>query len=331
MRLFFKYHGIVSRVYSTKYGMQSRDTFTLSFNLTILGTGSATPVLTRNPTAHYLQIEQDGYLIDCGEGAQNQLLRYKLRPTRLKYIFITHLHGDHYFGLIGLISTLNMHRRTEDLWIFGPKGLAEIITIQLKYSDAWLNFKLHFIETDTKKSYQLFENEHITVTTIPLIHRVECCGFLFKEKPHKHKIVKKTMPTDLTIKQIKDLKNGKNVMNEDGTIKYDYQDYTIPSSKSKSYAFCSDTLYDESIIDIIKNVDLLYHEATFLHDLELRALQTNHSTAKQAGQIAKKANVGKLLIGHFSSRYKDLLPLLEEVNSEFENSELAQEGMSFEI
>ena len=303
----------------------------MSFNLTILGTGSATPVLTRNPTAHYLQIEQDGYLIDCGEGTQNQLLRYKLRPTRLKYIFITHLHGDHYFGLIGLISTLNMHRRTEDLWIFGPKGLSEIITIQLKYSDAWLNFKLHFIETDTKKSYQLLDNEHITVTTIPLIHRVECCGFLFREKPQKRKIVKETMPNDLTIEQIKALKDGKNVLNEDGSLKYDFQKYTTPSVKSKSYAFCSDTLYYEPIIEIIKDVNFLYHEATFLHDLELRASQTNHSTARQAGQIAKKANVGKLLIGHFSSRYKDLLPLLEEVRTEFSNSELAEEGMNFEI
>lgn len=303
----------------------------MSFNLTILGTGSATPVLARNPTAHYLQIEQDGYLIDCGEGTQNQLLRYKLRPTRLKYIFITHLHGDHYFGLIGLLSTLNMHRRSDDLWIFGPKGLAEIITIQLKYSDAWLNFKVHFIETDTKNSYQLFENEQITVTTIPLIHRVECCGFLFREKPQKHKIVKETMPSDLSIEQIKILKDGKNVMNEDGSLKYDYRDYTVPSVKCKSYAFCSDTLYSEPIIDIIKNVDLLYHEATFLHDLELRAFQTNHSTAKQAGQIARKANVGKLIIGHFSSRYKDLLPLLEEAQLVFPNTELAEEGINYEI
>jgi ribonuclease Z len=303
----------------------------LSFNLTILGTGSATPVLTRNPTAHYLQIEQEGYLIDCGEGTQNQLLRYKIRPSRLKYIFITHLHGDHYFGLIGLISTLNMHRRTEDLWVFGPKGLAEIITIQLKYSDAWLNFKLHFIETDTKKSYQLYENEHITVTTIPLIHRVECCGFLFREKPQKYKIAKETMPSDLTIEQIKRLKEGKNVMNEDGSVKYNFKDYTKPSVKSKSFAFCSDTLFHEPIVDIIKNVDVLYHEATFLSDLEIRAFQTNHSTAKQAGQIARKANVGKLLIGHFSSRYKDVSPLLEEVKNEFPNSALAEEGMFFEI
>ncbi len=304
----------------------------MSFNVTILGTGSATPVLARNPTAHYLQIEQDGYLIDCGEGTQNQLLRYKLRPTRLKYIFISHLHGDHYFGLIGLISTLNMHRRTEDLWVFGPKGLSEIITIQLKYSDAWLNFKLHFIETDTKKSYQLLENDHITVMTIPLIHRVECCGFLFREKLQKHKIVKETMPTDLTIEQIKTLKDGKNVLFEDGTtVKYNFREYTIPLVKGKSYAFCSDTLYNEPIIEIIKNVDLLYHEATFLDELIIRATQTNHSTAKQAGEIAKRANVGKLVIGHFSSRYKELDELLAEARAVFPNTILGEEGQTIEL
>jgi ribonuclease Z len=303
----------------------------LTFNLTILGTGSATPVLTRNPTAHYLQIGQDGYLIDCGEGTQNQLLRYKLKTTRLKYIFITHLHGDHYFGLIGLISTMNMHRRTEDLWVFGPKGLAEIITIQLKYSDAWLNFKLHFIETDTENSYQLFENEQVTVTTIPLVHRVPCCGFLFQEKPHKHKIIKETMPNDLTFEQIKLLKEGEDILNEDGTVKYKNAEFTKPSGKCRSYAFCSDTLFHEPIIEIIKNVDLLYHEATFLNELINRATQTNHSTAKQAGEIAKRAKVGKLIIGHFSSRYKELDLLLEETKAVFPNTVLGEEGMNIEF
>jgi len=303
----------------------------LSFHLTILGTGSATPVLSRNPTAHYLQIEQEGYLIDCGEGTQNQILRYKLRATRLKYIFITHLHGDHYFGLIGLISSLNMHRRTEDLWVFGPKGLAEIITIQLKYSDTWLNFKLHFIETNTKRSYQLFENEHITVTTIPLVHRIECCGFLFREKLNQYKIVKDRIPSDLTIEQIKTLKGGENVITEDGSVIFDFRDYTIPMVKGKSYAFCSDTLYNEPIIEIIKNVDLLYHEATFLDELSTRATQTNHSTAKQAGKIAKRAEVGKLIIGHFSSRYKELDKLLAEAKAIFPNTSLAEEGKTIEI
>jgi ribonuclease Z len=303
----------------------------LSFQITILGTGSATPVLTRNPTAHHLQIGQDGYLIDCGEGTQNQLLRYKIRPTKLKYIFITHLHGDHYFGLIGLLSTFNMHRRTDDLWIFGPKGLAEIITIQLKYSDAWLNFKLHFIETDTEKSYQLFENECVTITTIPLVHRVPCCGFLFREKPKQYKILKGKMPQNLSINEIKKLKNGEDILDEDGSLKYSFKDYTEPAQKPKSYAFCSDTLYHEPIIDIIKDVDVLYHEATFLHELLPRATQTNHTTAYQAGLIAQKANVGKLIIGHFSSRYKDVEPLLEEAKTAFEHTVLAEDGLVIEI
>jgi ribonuclease Z len=249
----------------------------------------------------------------------------------LKYIFITHLHGDHYFGLIGLISTLNMHRRTEDLWIFGPKGLAEIITIQLKYSDAWLNFKLHFIETDTEQSYQLFENEQVSVTTIPLVHRVPCCGFLFKEKPQKHKIVKGKLPKDLTVPEIKMLKNGEDILDENGVLKYKNSDYTIPADKIRSYAFCSDSLYHEPIIEIIKDVEVLYHEATFLHELLPRANQTNHTTAYQAGLIAKKANVKTLIIGHFSSRYKDLEPLLEETKAVFRNTILAEDGMIIEL
>jgi ribonuclease Z len=303
----------------------------LSFQLTILGTGSATPVVNRNPTAHYLQIEQDGYLIDCGEGTQIQLLKYKLRPTRLKYIFITHLHGDHFFGLIGLISTLNMHQRMDDLWIFAPKGLAEIITIQLKYSDAWLNFKIHFIETDTEKSYQVFENEYVTVTTIPLIHRVPCCGFLFREKSHQRNLLKEKLPSDLTIEQIRLLKQGCDIADEQGNIKYYNHDYTKPGLKCKSYAFCSDTLYHEDIINIVQGVDVLYHEATFLDELLSRATQTCHTTARQAGVIARKAQVGKLVIGHFSSRYKDLEPLLIESKQEFANTILSEEGLSISI
>lgn len=303
----------------------------MSFQLTILGTGSATPVLSRNPTAHHLQIEQEGYLIDCGEGTQSQLLRYKIRTTKLKYIFITHLHGDHFFGLIGLLSTLNMHRRIEDLWLFGPKGLTEIITLQLKYSDTRLNFKIHFKETQTEKSYLLFENDYVTITTIPHIHRVPCCGFLFQEKSKKRKIIKSTKPADLTFEQIRMLKNGEDILTENGLLKYKNEDYTVPSMKSSSYAFCSDTLYNEAIIDIVKNVDLLYHEATFLDELLPRATQTNHSTTKQAATIAKKAKVGKLIIGHYSSRYKELETHLAEAREVFMNTYLAIEGETHKV
>jgi ribonuclease Z len=303
----------------------------LSFQLTILGTGSATPVLTRNPTAHHLQIEQEGYLIDCGENTQQQLLHFKIRTTKLKYIFITHLHGDHFFGLIGLLSTLNMHRRMDDLWVFGPKGLSEIITLQLKYSDTRLNFKIIFKETNTEHSYQLFENEFITVTTIPLVHRVPCCGFLFREKTRKRKIIKELKPSDLSVEEVKLLKEGSDILNIDGSIKYRNEDFTIPSLKSCSYAFCSDTQYYEPIIDIIKNVDILYHEATFLHELLPRATQTFHSTTKQAATIAKKAKVGKLIIGHYSSRYKELDAHLAEAREVFMNTSLAIEGDTYKI
>lgn len=224
-----------------------------------------------------------------------------------------------------------MHRRIEDLWIFAPKGLAEIITIQLKYSDTRLNFKIHFTETQTEKSYLLFENENVTITTIPLIHRVPCCGFLFREKSKKRKIVKNTKPSDLTFEEIKMLKDGEDIINADGSVKYKNENYTIPSLKSCSYAFCSDTLFNESIIDIVKNVDLLYHEATFLDELLPRATQTNHSTTKQAALIAKKAKVGKLIIGHYSSRYKELETHLAEAREVFMNSYLAIEGETHKI
>ncbi|MFC0183695.1 RNAse Z [Pseudarcicella hirudinis] len=304
----------------------------MSFQLTILGTGSATPVLNRHPTSHHLIIDQEGYLIDCGEGTQLQLLAYKLRPSKIKYIFITHLHGDHYFGLIGLLSTFNLHRRTDDLWIFGPEGLAEIITIQLKYSDSRLMFKIHFTETDTEKSYQLFENEHVTIHTIPLIHRVPCCGFLIREKERKRNLIKEIIPAGLSYEDLKRLKDGYDILDENGQILYKNQDYTTESSnKPRSYAFCSDTLYHRPIIDQVKGVDLLYYEATFLDELSQRAFDTNHSTALQAGMVARDAKVGKLIIGHFSSRYKVLDDHLTEARSVFPNTDLAVEGESLLI
>lgn len=303
----------------------------MNFELTILGTGSATPVLTRNNTAHYLLIKNKGYLIDCGEGTQFELLRNKIGATWIKYIFITHLHGDHYFGLVGLISTMSMHRRTEDLYIFGPKGLSEILTLQFQYSGTWLNFKIHFVETDTENHYLLYENDDVTIHTIPLVHRVPCCGFLFKEKSRKRNIIKDLKPNDITVEQIKTLKDSENVLNSDGTILYNFEEYTSPARSSISYAFCSDTKFHEPVIDIVRGVDYLYHEATFLHELLPRATQTNHTTAKQAGEIAKLAGVGQLIIGHFSSRYKETETLLAEAQAVFPNTILAKEGLVLDM
>lgn len=303
----------------------------MSFHLTILGTGSANPVVTRNATSHFLMVEQEGYLFDCGEATQTQLLRFKLKATRIKYIFITHLHGDHFFGLIGLLSTLNMHHRVDDLYIYGPKGLAEVLTLQMKYSDTRLNFKVHFEETRAEESYLLMENDHVKVTTIPLVHRVACCGFLIEEKEKPHKILKELLPANISIEQIKLLKEGQDVLDDNGEVLYSCDYYTIKGTEPDSYAFCTDTAYHPPILPIIKGVKLLYHETTFLHELEERAKETCHSTAYQAGQIAKEANVKNLLIGHFSSRYKDLTPFIDEARQVFDKTILGEDGMTIDF
>jgi ribonuclease Z len=253
--------------------------------LTVLGTGSATPTLMRNPTAHVLETGGEKYLIDCGEGTLRQMMLHKLRLSKLKYIFISHLHGDHYFGLMNILISLNYQDRTDDLWIFGPPGLSEIITLQFKYANTALRFQIYYNEVQSEKAYLLFENEHLTVETIPLVHRVHCSGYLFRTK----------------------------------------------NTESKSYAFCSDTIYNESIIPLVQGIDLLYHEATFGEPMKQWAKKTYHSTAHEAALIAQKAGVKRLMIGHYSARYHEVLPLLEEAQKVFENTVLAEEGMKYVI
>ncbi len=299
--------------------------------VTILGTGSATPSLLRNPSAQILSDDHEYYLIDCGEGTQNQLIKLKVKANKIKNIFISHLHGDHYFGLIGLISSLNLANRTEPLTIFGPKGLNEIIIIQLRYARTTLHFKLEFIELDTEKAYAIIDNEFITISTVPLIHRIPCCGFLFIEKQKKRNIIKGKLPSEATIEEIIALKNGMDVLNPDNSVKFNFKDFTQEPAQPKSYAYCSDTAFSEKIINQIANVNLLYHEATFKEDLLLRANATLHSTSKQAASIAKLANADKLLIGHFSSRYHDLTENLLEAKEVFENTEIAIEYQIYEI
>lgn len=299
--------------------------------LIILGTGSATPSLLRNPSAQVLITDHESYLIDCGEGTQMQLLKHKIKLNKIKHIFISHLHGDHYFGLIGLISSLNLANRTEPLTIFGPKGLDQIISLQLKYGHSVVHFKLSFIEIEPESSYILLDNEHITISTIPLDHRVSCTGFIFAEKEQKRNLIKDKIPKEIKFEEIAQLKNGENILNSNGSVKYNFLDFTFSQNSAKKYAYCSDTAYSEKIITQINGVDLLYHEATFRHDLLERAKITHHSTAKQAGQIAKQAEVKQLIIGHFSSRYIDLQENLEEAKIEFENTLLAIEGETFLI
>lgn len=268
-------------------------------------------------------------MIDCGEGAQIQLFRYKIKINKIHAIFISHLHGDHFFGLMGLLNTMNLRGRTEPLYLHAPKGLQEIIILQLKYSYSILSYSIHFVETNQEESVFLFEDEKVTVHTIPLLHRIPCCGFLFREKEKDKNLIKEKIPVDLPVAGRIALKKGENFEYKNQILKN--EDYTYEPNKRRSYAFCSDTVYLPSLVEIIKDVDLLYHEATFTHVHEKRAEETFHSTAHQAALIAKEANVGKLILGHFSTRYYDLLPVLEEAKAVFSNSFLAIEGETFSV
>jgi ribonuclease Z len=303
----------------------------LPFEIKILGSSSATPVYNRNPSSQLLNIDHDLFLVDCGESTQLQLNKYKIKFNKIDHIFISHLHGDHYLGLVGLISTMHLHGRKKDLYLYGPPGLDEIITLQFKYSETFLNYKIIFKALETEKVTIIFETDTLTVETIPLTHRIKCCGFLFREKPKRRRINKENLPSGLLLQEIVELKNGKDILDENGKIKYKNEDYTLPPKKSRSYAYCADTIYTENFIPQIKNIDILYHESTFLHDLKLRALETYHSTAIDAATIALKANVKQLLLGHFSSRYKDIEPLLTEARTIFPNSYLAIEGETFNL
>tara|TARA_B100000965_G_scaffold394336_2_gene406367 strand:- start:1770 stop:2615 length:846 start_codon:yes stop_codon:yes gene_type:complete len=276
-----------------------------------------------------VNVEGKYYLVDCGEGTQLQLKRYKLRAQRINNIFISHLHGDHYLGLMGLLSTMHLMGRNKPLNLYGPRGLAEIITLQLRYSETIFNYDLKFIEVDASRSQVIHEDELICVHSIPLNHRIPCSGFLFEEKTKNRRIRREMLPDDMSVRNIIRLKKGEDIYAEDGTLLYKNKDMTLPPRQSFRYAYCSDTKYDESIIPIIEGADMLYHEATFLEEHLDRATSTYHSTAKEAATIAQKANVGKLLLGHFSARYKELEPLEAEAREVFAESYLAIEGEEF--
>ena len=260
-----------------------------------------------------------------------QLMKFQTNMHRINHIFISHLHGDHYLGLMGLIFTMHLLRRTNDLHIHAPRGLDEIITVQLKHSRSATNFRIifHPIESGIRKV--VFEDSAVSVETIPMVHKLPTTGFLFREKTKPRRIDKTKLPKGLLIRQLAGLKNGLDVVDEDGNILYKNSDLTYEPRKSRSYAYCSDTAYNESMVDQIRGVDILYHEATFTADEESRAIETLHSTAGHAAKIAQDAKVSKLLLGHFSARYKDLDPVLAEARQAFDNVELALEGTTFSI
>ncbi len=299
--------------------------------LTILGCYAATPRTITNPTSQVLEIKNRMFLIDCGEGTQVQLRKNKIKFSKINQVFISHLHGDHFFGLIGLISTFSLLGRTTDLHIYGPKGIKEIILLQLRLSNSWTNYDLYFHELELEVSETIFEDDKVVVTTIPLKHRVYTNGFLFQEKIGERKLnMDAVLNHEIESCYYQKIKNGKDITLEDGRI-ISNSILTFDPIQPKSYAFCSDTVYHEAILSIIENVDVLYHESTFLESEDALALKTLHSTAKQAAQIALKANVKLLILGHYSTRYDNITVFQEEAKTIFPEVLLADDGKTFEL
>ena len=298
----------------------------MSTYLTILGYNSAIPTVKSAPTAQFLEMEERCFLIDCGEGTQVQLRKAKTKFSKINHIFISHLHGDHVFGLPGLISSFRLLGRETPLHVYGPKGIKEMMETIFRITETHQGFEVVFHELSSKKSEKVFEDNRVEVFTIPLDHRIYCNGYLFKEKPKERHLNMQEIYKypEIEICDYHNLKRGKDIQLSDGYILKN-ENLTKPAEPSVSYAFCSDTRYLESIIPIIKNVDVLYHEATFLHDLKKMADYTGHTTALEAAKIARKANVKKLILGHFSNRYNDLSVFLNEACEIFPETYLPEQ------
>jgi ribonuclease Z len=303
----------------------------LSFALTILGSSGALPAYGRFPSSQYLTIQNRHFLIDCGEGAQMQLMKYQNPVHRINHIFISHLHGDHYLGLVGLLFSMHLQKRTADLHLYSQKGLDEIILLHLKYSKSILNYTIQFHLFEPEQPVILFEDEALTVETIPLIHKLPCAGFLFREKQKPFRIDKQKLLPDMKLQHIVLLKTGADVYDDNHNLLYRNSDFTLPPTLSYSYAYCSDTAWNAGMITQLQQVTMLYHEATFMEDERDKAIETKHSTALDAARMAQQTQAGKLLIGHFSARYRELEPVLAEARTVFANTELAIEGNTFEL
>ncbi|TDS14386.1 RNAse Z [Maribacter caenipelagi] len=300
-------------------------------HLTVLGCYAATPRTLTNPTSQVLEINNHIILIDCGEGTQVELRRHKIKFSRINHIFISHLHGDHFFGLPGFISTMRLLGREKELHVYGPKGIKEAITLLLKLGDSWTNYPLLFHELSSKESELVFEDEKISVTTIPLDHRIYTNGYLFREKVGKRKLnIEAAEKYGIDKAYYQNIKNGKDVTLDNGEI-IGNNELTFDPPKPKSYAFCSDTIYDESLAAKIKDVDVLYHESTFLESEVELATKTKHATALQAAKVAKDANVKTLVLGHYSTRYKSIELFKEEASKIFPNVLLANDGKTFDF
>lgn len=299
--------------------------------VTILGCYAATPRTLTHPTSQVLEIKNHLFLIDCGEGTQVQLRKQKVRFSKINHIFISHLHGDHFFGLPGLVATFRLLGRLNPLHIYGPKGIKEAVTLLLKLGDSWTNYPLHFHELTSQASEVIFENKKVTVTTIPLDHRVYTNGFLFQEKVGPRKLeVQAVEAHGIDTCYFQNIKDGKDAPNSAGKLIPNAQLSSDPKPV-KSYAFCSDTAYFPEIIPQIKGVTVLYHESTFLETEADLAIKTKHSTAQQAAKIASAASVETLILGHYSTRYDGLELFKEEAEVHFKPVFLADDGREFEF
>jgi len=298
-------------------------------SILILGSGSATPCLSRNPAGILVKAENASYLVDCGEGTQLQLRKFKESIQRINQIFISHLHADHFLGLFGLLSTQGLLGRERSLEVYAPKGMKEIIDVQLKASGTYLCYDLKVIEIDTKVSALIYETKEIEVHTVPLNHKIDCAGFVFKEKKKDRKLIPSKIPLyNIPIYMRNKIKQGEDFVTDKGKV-IKNSELTENPPKTYSFAYLSDTKVLKEVPEVVKEVDLLYHEATFLHELLDRANKTYHSTALQAAEFAAKAKVGKLILGHFSARYIDLQPFIDEASPVFANVKFAVDGKEF--
>ncbi len=300
--------------------------------LTILGCYAATPRTITNPTSQVLEMNGHMFLIDAGEGTQVQLRKNKLKFQRINHIFISHLHGDHFYGLVGLISTFTLLNRQNDLHVYGPKGIKEVILLQLRLGNSYTSYNLYFHELESNESEVIFEDEKVIVRTIPLDHRIYANGFLFESKPGDRKLRIGAIE-DLGIDRCyyQKIKNGGDITLDNGTLVKN-EDITYDPDPTESYAFCSDTYYSEAIIPIIKDVKVLYHESTFLESEVHYTERTKHCTAKQAATIAKLANAKTLILGHYSTRYSDITLFKKEAEEVFEGIVVnADDGLVFDL
>ncbi|RPD45160.1 ribonuclease Z [Paracnuella aquatica] len=298
-------------------------------SVTILGNNSAVPAFNRHPTSQVVTLDGTNYLVDCGEGTQIQMIKYKIRRSKISHVFISHLHGDHYFGLVGLLNTFGLLSHSQELHIFGPAALQQIIELQLQVAETQLPYALHFHLVDGNAT--LVDNEQIRIKSFRTDHRIPTYGFSFEEKRDRRKlIIDKVEEAGIPVSFYNSLQQGLDYIKPDGSVIANRELTTAPVP-GKKYAFCADTRYDERIIEHIRDFDMIYHETTYLDNFQEQAYNRFHSTTRQAGRLAMKAGVKRLLIGHFSSKYSELEPFVQETREVFPATELAVEGQTYEL